>query len=313
MHDIWRDGVRQLIVSGVFFLPWRQRKALERWLRGREEYRKLQLADAVVMSWGKSGRTWLRVMLSRYYQLHYGVGQRHLLAFDNLHHVNPAIPRILFSHNNYLRDYTKNGQAKTHFQDKKIILLARDPRDVAVSQFFQWKYRMRRHKMRLNDYPDPDSSLSVFDFVMKPEVGLPRIIDFLNGWVDAEDPLPGLLLVRYEDMRAQPEQHLANVLVHLDAPVIRRQIEEAVAFASYDNLKHMEQRKVFWLSGRRLLPGDRNNPDSYKVRRAKVGGYRDYFSQDQVAIIDALMGKTLSPVYGYGRDATLDTAQGAAS
>ena len=52
-----------------FWLPGRRRKNLERWLRGREEFKKLERCDWVLMSWGKSGRTWLRVMLSRAYQL----------------------------------------------------------------------------------------------------------------------------------------------------------------------------------------------------------------------------------------------------
>jgi hypothetical protein len=35
------------------------------------------------------------------------------------------------------------------------------------------------------------------------------------------------------------------------------------------------------------------------VRRAKVGGYRDYFEDDQLARIDALVQSSLSPVFGY--------------
>jgi hypothetical protein len=42
----------------------RRRRDLERWLRGREQVSKLRRADAVVVSYGKAGRTWLRVLLS---------------------------------------------------------------------------------------------------------------------------------------------------------------------------------------------------------------------------------------------------------
>ena len=65
---------------------------IERWLRGNEDFRKLSLADCVIVSFGKSGRTWLRVMLSRVYQVRHGLAQRHLLAFDNLHNKVPQIP-----------------------------------------------------------------------------------------------------------------------------------------------------------------------------------------------------------------------------
>ena len=60
------------------------------------------------MSFGKSGRTWLRVMLSRFYQVKHGLGERHLIGFDNLHKKNPAIPKLFFTHDNYIKDYTGN-------------------------------------------------------------------------------------------------------------------------------------------------------------------------------------------------------------
>ena len=88
-------------------------------------------------------------------------------------------PRFLFTHDNYVRDYTGHGDSKADFYDKKVILLARDPRDVAVSQFFQWKYRMKPNKKDINAYPLED--LAPFDFVMS-EAGLPKVIDFMNLW-----------------------------------------------------------------------------------------------------------------------------------
>ena len=47
------------------------------------------------------------------------------------------------------------------------------------------------------------------------------------------------------------------------------------------------------------MAGDKGNPDSFKVRRAKVGGWRDYFDDEQVAAIDARVRASLSPIYGY--------------
>ena len=146
MYVQWRDTGRWLLTTGAFFLPQPRRKALDRWLRGREEHRKLQLADYVLMSWGKSGRTWLRVMLSRFYQIAYGVPEGRMLEFDNLKRPDPAIPSVFFTHGNYLRNYTGNWTDKREFYGKKIVMLVRDPRDIAVSQYFQWKYRMRRHQ-----------------------------------------------------------------------------------------------------------------------------------------------------------------------
>ncbi|HEX5078276.1 MAG TPA: hypothetical protein VFV80_03940, partial [Geminicoccaceae bacterium] len=69
--QVSRDALAQRLEAMLLLLPRRQHKAIGRWVRGREEHRKLQRADYVLMSWGKSGRTWLRVMLSRFYQLAY--------------------------------------------------------------------------------------------------------------------------------------------------------------------------------------------------------------------------------------------------
>ena len=36
-----------------------------------------------------------------------------------------------------------------------------------------------------------------------------------------------------------------------------------------------------------------------QVRRAKVGGYRDYFTDEEVAAIDDLVATRLAPEFGY--------------
>jgi hypothetical protein len=167
-----RTGARHLP-----FLPKERTRRLERWLRGREDFRKLGLADAVVVSVGKSGRTWLRVLLSRVFQLQHGLDERYVIGFDNLHHKTGAVPRILFTHDNYVRDYTGTLDSKADFYHKDVILLARDPRDVAESQFYQRKYRMKQNKKDINGYPV--DYLSPFDCVISA-AGLPRVIDFKN-------------------------------------------------------------------------------------------------------------------------------------
>ena len=308
MREIWAVVSRHLIIGILFFLPKTKRIAIERRLRGKEEYRKLRHADWVLMSWGKSGRTWFRVMLSRFYQVKHGLPQRMLLEFDNLHRKNPAVPRVLFSHNNYMRDYLRDWNTLDHFKGKKVVLLVRDPRDVSVSQFFQWKYRMRPHKKLLNEYPVHDSDVSIYDFVSDPKVGIPRIIDWANGWCRFYKAQNDLLMIRYEDMRKDPQAVMARVLDFVGTPGSEQQISQAVEFASYDNMKKLETKTVFWASGARVKPGDRNNPDSFKVRRAKVGGYRDYFDDQQVAAIDRMVSQGLDPILGYAATAEDSTA-----
>jgi len=301
MADTARAVVRHLIMLLCFWLPAQRRKKIERWLRGREEFKKLEKSDWVLMSWGKSGRTWLRVMLSRAYQLKGGLDARELLDFDNLKQLDPQLPAVFFTHNNYLRDYTGNQESKAHFKGKRIVLQVRDPRDVAVSQFFQWQFRMRPNKKFINDYPPHGADIGVWDFVLDKDAGLPRIIDYFNGWARAIPELQDVLVVRYEDMRTEPAAVLARILEFTGTAVTPEQVQEAVDFAAYDNMKKMEQEKFFKGSGARVKPGDKDNPQSFKVRKAKVGGYRDYFTDEQCEQLDQMM-EQLDPLFGYGSE-----------
>jgi hypothetical protein len=299
MHTILKKLTRFLVLGLLFFLPKEKKIRIDRWLRGKEEYRKLKLADGVIVSFGKSGRTWLRVMLSRFYQVKYGIGERHLIGFDNLHKKNRAIPKLFFTHDNYLKDYTGNRDSKADFYDKKVVLLIRNPLDVAVSQFFQWKYRMRPGKKALNRYPEHGSDIEIYDFLMDPDAGLTKIIDYLNLWAREAGKIKDLLIVRYEDMRSNTGEVLEKIVTFLGTPGEQDQIQEAVRFASVENMRNMETKRTFWLSGSRMVAKDKSNPNSYKVRKAKVGGYRDYFDDQQIQTLNQLVADRLDSIFGY--------------
>src|ERR671933_635635 len=172
-YYLWKRLTRELVLLSAFWMAPERRQRLERWLRGKEEFRKLRLADCVVVSFGKSGRTWLRVLLSRFFQLRYGLGRSAFVGFDNLHRRDARIPRVFFTHDNYLRDYTGNLDSRTDFHDRRTVLLVRHPAEVAV-----------------------------FDFVTDEDAGLPKVIDFMNAWARELQRVKDLLIVRYEDLRA---------------------------------------------------------------------------------------------------------------
>jgi hypothetical protein len=303
MDSIFKKVSREVLVALAFFLPEVRRIRFERWLRGREESRRLQRADVAVVSFGKSGRTWLRVMISRYYQLVYGIPESVLLGFDNYHRRNARIPKIFFTHDNYIKDYTGEFDSKASFYAKKVVLLVRNPKDIAVSQYFQWQHRMRPAKKKLNQYPPHGAEVSAYEFVMDPNCGLPDIIDYLNLWAREAERVEKLLIVRYEDMRVDPNKTLRRVMEFIDDEIPdasdAASIDGAVEYSSVENMRKLEEKNVFWLAGGRMKPGKKGDPNSYKVRRAKVGGYKDYFDESQAGEIDRLVSQGLSPAYGY--------------
>jgi hypothetical protein len=139
--------------------------------------------------------------------------------------------------------------------------------------------------------------------VTDPGCGVPRIVDFLNGWARAIPALRDALVVRYEDVRADPHGAMARILAHTGTPMDTAKIEAAVDFANYDNMKQLEAVGYFKGSGSRVKPSDADNPQSFKVRKAKVGGYRDYFEPDQCEQLEQ-MAAVLDPMFGYRTDST---------
>lgn len=101
-------------------------------------------------------------------------------------------------------------------------------------------------------------------------------------------------------MRHRPNELLLSIVEFLRAPFSKEEVEAAVEFAAFENLKELERKNFFKNS--RLAPRDPNDPDSFKVRRGKVGGYRDYFDEAQLLEMDELLTQQLAPVYGYGAD-----------
>ena len=299
--------LHQATVLALRLLPDEKRVPLERRLRGRYDARRLARADVVVVSYGKSGRTWARVMLSRYFQLRYGISPKRLLTLDNYHRRNPAVPVVMFTHDNYLRDYTGTS-GKADFRGKKLIVLVRHPADTAVSQYFQWRYRMKPGKKALNGYPPHGADISLQDFVLRHPAGLERVVKFTNDWARELPEMGAVLLVRYEDLRRDTAGELRRILTFIGEQPTDAELAEAVSFASIENMRALEERKAFWFSGSVLKPAERGNVDSYKVRRGKVGGFRDYFSDAEVREIEDYVRARLDPVFGYAGPATLERA-----
>lgn len=291
--------MHQVTVLALRVLPDERRVPLERRMRGRYDAMRLARADVVVVSYGKSGRTWARVMLSRYFQLRYGVSRRRLLTLDNYHRHDPAIPVVMFTHDNYLRDYT-GTHGKADFKGKKLIVLVRHPADTAVSQYFQWRYRMKPGKKALNDYPPHGADISLQDFVLRHPAGLERVVTFTNGWAGELAQMGDVLVVRYEDLRRDTAGELRRILTFIGEEPTDAELAEAVSFASIENMRAMEEGRAFRRSGSVLKPAERGNVDSYKVRRGKVGGFRDYFTDAELQEIEEHVRSRLDPVFGYG-------------
>lgn len=237
---------------------------------------KFRTAKYVVVSFPKSGRTWLRATLTFYYAERYGLVDPPLLEFANLHYLDRRIPKIYFTHD---EDPTVRpealGRDKSHYRGKHVLFVSRDPRDVCVSLYFH-----RRHR-------DHDIDQPLFEFAKGEAGGLRTTVEYMNIWREALKQIPASLQISYESMHAEPESTLTQALRFFGEEPDPRAVRVAVERARFDRLQSLEREGAF-TSGR-LTAADAADADSFKVRRGKVGGFADYFDADQQKQLDELI------------------------
>lgn len=288
MHGMWQ--IFGMTASPIALV--RSKWARKIWRLEQEWRRKLPQADYVVVSFAKSGRTWLRAMISRLYQRRYALPEGILLSHDNMHRLDAQVPICFFTHDGdpmgSVQSLRRNKRA---YDGKPVLYLMRHPCDVAVSHYFQMKHRKAGKRVGMAE------GISMFDFIMRPGMGLEMIVEYTNLWHRYVKSRSGTMLVRYEDLKADPVAQMARVGSFLGAEFSRTDIAEAVEYCSFANLQKRE-REGFYADGA-LKPGDVSDANSFKVRRGKVGGYRDYFSAEELAAMDRLMRARLDADIDY--------------
>jgi hypothetical protein len=248
----------------------------------------LSQADAVIISFPKSGRTFVRAMLARLYQRRFGIDERGLLEFPALRRAPKDVPRVLFTHaGDAMRRPGDIHVDPADYVGRKVVLIARHPADIAVSRFHHLKNRSRdKARQRLADQP-------LENFVWTEQGGIPSITAFLNHFA----ALPGVTILRYEDFVARPEESLRSLASAIGLEVGSDDIADAVEFGSLASLKQKEREGYF--SSSRLRPARKGDDRSGKVRSGKSGGYRGALDAKAVRKIDAYLAAELDPAFGY--------------
>ena len=267
---------------------------LKRWYAHRN-------TDVYLISYPKCGRTWLRLMIGRALAQNFGLAEDEETLFIRWNQrPHRQVPWITVVHDDrpMLKTPEELETCKVRYQDKQVIFLARDPRDVIVSSYFEMNNRGRL----FGDTPY-ESRQAVFegslpDFIRNRTGGFETILRYYNIWAENRKIPRGFLLVRYEDMKADAQHELRRVIDFLGLESIPDGIlAEAVEYASFENMRKMESQGQF-KSGM-LKPADQSNQDSFKTRRGKVKGFADHLEQADIAFLNQTMGEKLSDYFGY--------------
>ena len=258
--------------------------------------RSLSGGDAIVLSIPKSGRTWLRAFVSAYFCKRYGFE----MTLEPERYNHPAIPRIIYSHDTF-EQRTKAERIWDAVRGKylipaaelrraRILLLARDPRDAFVSLFVQTT-------RRVHENPDELKRKTASELLRDPAFGIRSIVQVMNGWLAELGSRPNFTLFRYETLRDNPAAGYRTLLAALGEPAPdEAAFAHALAFSEFGNMKKLEQQGAF--DSKILRAGDVRDPESFKVRRGKIGGYREYLSAEDQQYAAAALHE-LDPRFGY--------------
>jgi hypothetical protein len=268
-----------------------------RWTRRNFSSRATELSGgtAIIVSIPKSGRTWLRAFVCAYFCKRFGLE----FTLRPERYCQPDIPRLIFSHD--LFEHRTKGDLWDRLRGKylvprkelsraKIILLTRDPRDCFVSLYLQLTRRDPNAPVELRQK-------TVSEMLRDRRFGIGAIVSTMNDWSDEFSGRNNFTLIRYEALRAAPSEHFRDLLAILGEPTPDMTIfEEALEFSRFENMQKLEAAGAF--DSKILHPGDVRDPESFKVRRGKVGGYREYLSEEDQAFAASELAK-LDARFGY--------------
>jgi hypothetical protein len=240
-------------------------------------------------------------MLGRAIQEHFGLDLDDpslLMEPDQLNRIDGRIPYFRFIHDDtpHLKRPEELSADKSWYSQYKVILLVRDPRDVVVSNYFEYTKRGAKYEAG-----DPEYQGDISSYLHYAIGSLDTLFRFYNIWAENRHVPLNFMLVRYEDLHKSPDSELRRIVDFLGLPQIRDGvIRRAVRFASFENMHRMEAEGAF--RSAKLRPGDKRDPDSYKTRRGEVGGYIDYFGPDDIGYLNRRVKTELDGYYGYNCD-----------
>ncbi len=287
LYDQLPSGARTAIRS---WMP----DPLKRWYAHRN-------TQVYLVSYPKCGRTWLRLMTGRAIARHFGLPEDEDTLFIRWKkRPHPQVPWITVVHEDrpMLKRPDELHTSKDSFRDKQVIFLARDPRDVIVSSYFEMKHRGQLFGDNPYESRKAVFAGSLTEFIRGRHGGFETILSYYNIWAENRGIPRGFLLVRYEDMKADAQRELRRVIDFLGLNAIPdATLAEAVEYASFENMRKMETQGKF-KSGM-LQPADQANQESYKTRKGKVKGFEDHLEGPDIAYLNRLMGERLSKYFGY--------------
>ena len=265
-------------------------------------------------SYPKSGNTWLRALLHNYLKQpaapwdinrltdftagdnsaelyrHYDPRPASQYSIADVQRMRPqvhrdltqAFPGAVFVKTHNAVAYVEGVPLVTPELTAGVIYIMRDPRDVAISYSHHLGKGLDETIAFLGD---PDAAVGGTDS---------KVYEKHSSWSNhvvswTPSPDPHLLVLRYEDLLADPIERFGRVVRFLGGPPAPERLERAVRFSSFDVLSDQERQHGFT---ERPAAADRF------FRTGQAGRWRNILRPDQAARIERDHGAVMQR-FGY--------------
>jgi hypothetical protein len=157
----------------------------------------------------------------------------------------------------------------------KFVAVVRDPRDVAVSFY--------HHDRSKNDYDGTWDQY--FERFVTGRVHFGRVFEHFRDWIAASKSDQHILLVTYEDMKADLRAVAERVAEFIGVDASPALLDAVVTGSTFDAMANNPKTNLSWVPQREGVPGH--------YRKGVVGDWRTHFSEGQRARFDAVCDEVL--------------------
>lgn len=233
--------------------------------------------DVFLTSYPRSGNTWTRFLVGNL------VYQNEPVTFLNVERLvadmykhsdrtlrNLPRPRIMKSHECFDPRY------------KRVIYVVRDPRDVAVSNYY-WEMKQRSV---MENYPMEAFVSRWMEPAYWPRLG--SWGEHVTSWLSTREGKKGFLLLRYEDMLADPERNLTKIAGLLGIEPKPERLARAADLSSASRMRSLEKEQ-----GDKWVQTRYTRQDKQFVRKASRGDWRTTLPAESVQMIEAEWGEIM--------------------